>query len=157
MRSANVKVCVRVRPPQPREIQSGEFTGSLASHKNCVYLSKDARPVLISADGAFADAGIDAFSFDAVLGQESNQTDVYAAVNPVVKSVLDGVNATIFAYGQVHDRTALLFVRSNAQCVLCLRRPQVRPTLCPAHSTEATPEFAVVLRQPCSRKARRWE
>ena len=37
--------------------------------------------------------------FDDVLGPKAEQGDVYAAVRGCALSVLDGVNATIFAYG----------------------------------------------------------
>jgi kinesin family protein 5 len=41
------------------------------------------------------------FNFDAVFGPESNQADVYQKVaHQQVVDVLDGYNATVFAYGQ---------------------------------------------------------
>ena len=41
------------------------------------------------------------FTFDRVFTAESTQHDVYQTVGlPVVKSVLEGYNGTIFAYGQ---------------------------------------------------------
>ena len=41
------------------------------------------------------------FSFDAVFGEASTQRQVYdTCAAPVVESVLNGFNGTIFAYGQ---------------------------------------------------------
>jgi kinesin family protein 3/17 len=41
------------------------------------------------------------FSFDAVFGETSTQRQVYdTCAAPVVESVLNGFNGTIFAYGQ---------------------------------------------------------
>ena len=38
-------------------------------------------------------------SYDVVLGQKSTQEDVYNQVRDTTKSVMEGVNATVFAYG----------------------------------------------------------
>lgn len=41
------------------------------------------------------------FTFDAVFDAKSRQQDIYdEAIRPLVASVLQGFNATIFAYGQ---------------------------------------------------------
>ena len=41
------------------------------------------------------------FTFDAVFDCNSKQTDIYDEImRPIVDSVLDGYNGTIFAYGQ---------------------------------------------------------
>ncbi len=40
------------------------------------------------------------FMFDRVFGHEARQTDVYeATAQPLLSGVLDGYNATVFAYG----------------------------------------------------------
>ena len=40
------------------------------------------------------------FTFDNVFNMESTQKEVYdAAAKPIIQSVLDGFNGTIFAYG----------------------------------------------------------
>ncbi|RHY91791.1 hypothetical protein DYB37_003139, partial [Aphanomyces astaci] len=39
-------------------------------------------------------------AFDHIFTAESTQADVYASVQPLVADVLEGYNATIFAYGQ---------------------------------------------------------
>jgi len=38
--------------------------------------------------------------FEKVFGPEASQQDVYTQVQPVVRAALEGVNATVFAYGQ---------------------------------------------------------
>ena len=40
------------------------------------------------------------YSYDAVFGGDSSQEEVFAEVQPVVTSVMDGYNVCIFAYGQ---------------------------------------------------------
>ena len=46
------------------------------------------------------DGGKYQFAFDTIFGPESTQDDVYdGAARPVVDSVLEGFNGTIFAYG----------------------------------------------------------
>lgn len=39
-------------------------------------------------------------SYDAVLGVESTQLELYSAVRNCTQAILNGFNATIFAYGQ---------------------------------------------------------
>lgn len=41
------------------------------------------------------------YTFDAVIGQTGSQADVFEVVGvPLISSVLDGINATVMAYGQ---------------------------------------------------------
>lgn len=41
------------------------------------------------------------FTFDHIFNEESNQDDIFNSVaNPLIEDVLEGYNATIFAYGQ---------------------------------------------------------
>jgi hypothetical protein len=40
------------------------------------------------------------FSVDAAFGEDSTQEDVYDYVEPLVAGVVQGINTTIFAYGQ---------------------------------------------------------
>lgn len=41
------------------------------------------------------------FEFDSVLPEDSLQSDVFAELEPVLKSSLEGCNVCIFAYGKV--------------------------------------------------------
>ena len=51
------------------------------------------------------------YSFDRVIGGEGTQKDVYEVVHPLVESVVQGYNATVFAYGVTG--TVLLIGKSN--------------------------------------------
>ncbi|KAM3924405.1 kinesin-like protein KIF3A isoform 1-T1 [Leptodactylus fuscus] len=88
----NVKVVVRCRPLNEREKAMGnkmavtvdEFRGTIAVHK---VDSMNEPPKT--------------FTFDTVFGPDSNQLDVYnLTARPIIDSVLEGYNGTIFAYGQ---------------------------------------------------------
>lgn len=83
----NVRVVCRVRPQNAREIKEGGVP--------CVKVSKN------SIDVNTPDEGTHTFNFDRVFGVESDQRSVFEdAAIPLVKDVLNGYNATIFAYGQ---------------------------------------------------------
>lgn len=117
---SNVRVIVRVRPFLPHELSSGTHTSNL--------IRIDDRPIDVHAtsnsneprdeDGERHAAstttmtngqisiGIKesehAFTFDAVLTPQQSQLDVYEAgnVERMLKALLKGYHATIFAYGQ---------------------------------------------------------
>uniref|UniRef100_A0A3P9LGN0 Kinesin motor domain-containing protein n=1 Tax=Oryzias latipes TaxID=8090 RepID=A0A3P9LGN0_ORYLA len=75
--SDNVKVVVRFRPLNQREKMTGfkQFETAQEPPKK--------------------------FTFDTVFGPDSKQLDVYnLTARPIVDSVLEGYNGTIFAYGQ---------------------------------------------------------
>ena len=58
------------------------------------------KPVVLKADGQVPD-GVAAYTFDKCFNYLSTQAEVYEnAVRPSVQAVLDGYNATVFAYGQ---------------------------------------------------------
>ena len=94
----NVRVVVRIRPTNQKEIQSGGV--------QCV---KDGETNI----EVFVDDGSHAFNFDHVFGMESTQVQIfeYTAV-PLVQDVLSGYNATIFAYGQTGTGKVSLVLRS---------------------------------------------
>lgn len=86
----SIKVLVRVRPMSESEYLQGE--GDLG----VVDIQSNTNLALSNADGRRQFQ----CTFDAVLGPESTQSDVYATVQGCTKSVIDGFNSTIFAYGQ---------------------------------------------------------
>ena len=91
MSSESVKVIVRVRPMNGRE-----------TTKQCTNIVQADQPscqlTLINPNEADSQK---VFSFDAVFPYNSEQQSVYEEAGfPLVESVLDGYNGTIFAYGQ---------------------------------------------------------
>lgn len=96
----NVRVVCRVRPQNARELREG---GVL-----CLKLTTSSIEVMSDDDSH-------TFQFDRVFGFESDQKSVFddAAV-PLIHDVLNGYNATIFAYGQTgrissHIHTSYIF------------------------------------------------
>ena len=65
-------------------------------------------------------------AFDCVLGPETDQRSVYEQVRPCTEAVINGFNATVFAYGQ----TGLYILSSPAPC-MHLFRSQARARLTP--------------------------
>ncbi|XP_032941998.1 kinesin-like protein KIF27 isoform X2 [Catharus ustulatus] len=85
MEEIPVKVAVRVRPLLSKEI--------LHNHQVCVRLVPNAKQVIIGKDHVF--------TFDFVFGKNSSQEEVYAVcIKPLLVSLTEGYNATVFAYGQ---------------------------------------------------------
>ncbi|CAI9730583.1 KIF27 isoform X1 [Octopus vulgaris] len=84
MQEINVKVAVRVRPLLNRERLNGE--------KRCVRVFPTTNQIVLGTDKGF--------TFDYVHSAHSTQKDVYQSVEPLVESIFEGYNATVFAYGQ---------------------------------------------------------
>ena len=83
----NVKVVVRARPPSQEEIaKSNPQILSTIGMKEIAIRYKSTKKV---------------FTFDRVYSQYTSQEELFNySVKPLVNEVLDGYNATIFAYGQ---------------------------------------------------------
>ncbi|XP_037633039.1 kinesin-like protein KIF27 [Sebastes umbrosus] len=80
-----VRVALRVRPLLPREV--------LHNHQVCVRLVPGSSQVMLGSDRLF--------SFDHAFGPTASQDEVYeSCVQPLVESLVDGHNATVFCYGQ---------------------------------------------------------
>lgn len=80
-----VRVAVRIRPLLPKEV--------LHNHQVCVRVVPGSAQVMLSSDRVF--------SFDHAFGPTASQDEVYeSCVQPLVESLVDGYNATIFCYGQ---------------------------------------------------------
>jgi len=88
-----VKVVVRCRPLNAKEVEQG--------HETCVQMFPDRGLIEIRNPALGPTDPIKTFTFDAVYDCNSKQLDLYAETfAPLVDSVLDGFNGTIFAYGQ---------------------------------------------------------
>eukprot|EP00040_Diaphanoeca_grandis_P014186 m.71809 g.71809 ORF g.71809 m.71809 type:complete len:1100 (-) comp24394_c0_seq3:172-3471(-) len=107
--SSPVIVCVRVRPPLPREIdKEGVFHSciGIAKNKSEIHVTTTDKPVLIRADGtpdpqAALKAGLKSFNFDKVFATETTNDELFQSqCNGAIQSVLRGISSTIFAYGQ---------------------------------------------------------
>ncbi|XP_046330087.2 kinesin-like protein KIF27 isoform X1 [Haliotis rufescens] len=85
MQEVNVRVAVRVRPLLPKERLGGD--------QMCVQVLRNTNQLIVGKDRAF--------TFDHVFNHKTSQEDVYqTCVDPLVRSIFDGYNATVFAYGQ---------------------------------------------------------
>uniref|UniRef100_A0A3P8RWL3 Kinesin motor domain-containing protein n=1 Tax=Amphiprion percula TaxID=161767 RepID=A0A3P8RWL3_AMPPE len=80
-----VRVAVRIRPLLPKEV--------LRHHQVCVRVVPSTAQVMLGSDRLFC--------FDHAFGPTASQDQVYeSCVQPLVESLLDGYNATVFCYGQ---------------------------------------------------------
>lgn len=91
--SEAVRVVVRCRPFSRKE--------EITECENILEIDDKLGQIIIRNPKAPPDEPMKVFTFDSVYGWSSNQSDVYDdAVRPLVESVLQGFNGTIFAYGQ---------------------------------------------------------
>eukprot|EP00761_Pharyngomonas_kirbyi_P013092 gb/GECH01013119.1/.p1 GENE.gb/GECH01013119.1/~~gb/GECH01013119.1/.p1 ORF type:complete len:907 (+),score=235.75 gb/GECH01013119.1/:1-2721(+) len=94
----NFKVVIRVRPPLKRELEAEE-----KPFVNVVRVDPDERGVTVSEhlDSEAEAYNSHHFAFDRVYAPKTSQQEVYkTTARPAVLSMLEGYNATIFAYGQ---------------------------------------------------------
>uniref|UniRef100_H2S2Z6 Kinesin motor domain-containing protein n=1 Tax=Takifugu rubripes TaxID=31033 RepID=H2S2Z6_TAKRU len=81
----NIQVAVRIRPLLPKEL--------LRHHCECVKVIPGSAQVTVNPDRLF--------TFDHAFGPSASQDEVYrACIQPMVRSLLDGYNATVFCYGE---------------------------------------------------------
>uniref|UniRef100_A0A3Q3JZP4 Kinesin motor domain-containing protein n=1 Tax=Monopterus albus TaxID=43700 RepID=A0A3Q3JZP4_MONAL len=80
-----IKVAVRIHPLLEKEV--------VRNHQVCVWVGPGSSQVIFGSDRVF--------SFDHVFGSTASQDSVYeSCIQPLVESLVDGYNATIFCYGQ---------------------------------------------------------
>eukprot|EP01031_Cornospumella_fuschlensis_P039281 gene39281-47809_t len=84
----NIIACCRTRPPSDQELVAGG--------KVCIDISDDVDVLCQDVRSQ----SWKSFAFDYVWKPDSTQEDVYADVEPVAVSIIDGYNACIMAYGQ---------------------------------------------------------
>ncbi|XP_004344350.2 cenpe protein [Capsaspora owczarzaki ATCC 30864] len=86
----NINVTIRVRPLNSRELNGGQGQTWSLENNSIVQCNASGRPIPSSS-----------YTFDRIFGANSKTRDVYDQVAAnIVKSAMDGVNGTIFAYGQ---------------------------------------------------------
>ncbi|KRT78481.1 Kinesin [Oryctes borbonicus] len=90
--SENVKVAVRVRPLNKKELRDGlDNITSVDKKNNVISLAKPGLP----------DEPPKSFKFDYIFPEDCTQVDLYKQIAyPIVEKVFRGYNGTIFAYGQ---------------------------------------------------------
>lgn len=92
----SIKVVFRVRPLNAKEKQQGRRVAAIAHETSGVVELRPPDP-----DDAADGAASKTFTFDAVFSERSTQRHVYdVCAAPVVESVLQGYNGTVFAYGE---------------------------------------------------------
>uniref|UniRef100_A0A3Q2TUA3 Kinesin motor domain-containing protein n=1 Tax=Fundulus heteroclitus TaxID=8078 RepID=A0A3Q2TUA3_FUNHE len=109
-----VRVAVRIRPLLRREL--------LHRHQVCVRVAPPGSgQVLLGPDRLF--------SFDHAFGPTAGQDEVYeSCVQPLVESLLDGYNATVFCYGQTGSgKTYTLGGGSQVKCETVGATAEARP------------------------------
>ena len=88
-----VKVVIRCRPLSNQEIQDNRIVIAEISHPRGEIIIKNPKPDAVETQKTF--------TFDLVYDWTSQQEQIYQDTSyPIVESVLDGYNGTIFAYGQ---------------------------------------------------------
>lgn len=98
----NIRVLLRVRPEKDAEEKAVVYADEVANA--CVVQdlpssSASLQPKSSSNSTSYAKSKAKKFAFDRVFGPGCTQEDVYAAVDPLVISAVNGYNATVFAYG----------------------------------------------------------
>ncbi|KAF1327350.1 Kinesin-like protein, partial [Globisporangium splendens] len=90
----NIAVCIRVRPLSEREVRNRDVNVLRAiTAMNIISIT--------DADGAPLGGKHNVFQYDHIYDQQSSTQHMYDQVaKRIVRSTLDGINGTIFAYGQ---------------------------------------------------------
>uniref|UniRef100_A0A0A9YFR5 Kinesin-like protein n=1 Tax=Lygus hesperus TaxID=30085 RepID=A0A0A9YFR5_LYGHE len=89
----NVRVVVRVRPLNKKEIEAG--------YKTVISVNRINGCICVKNPTAGSQDIPKVFTYDTVFDTDSKQMDVYnETARPIVEKVLAGYNGTIFAYGQ---------------------------------------------------------
>ncbi|KAF9434297.1 Kinesin-like protein kif15, partial [Entomortierella beljakovae] len=95
--SEHVKVYVRVRPPNDRELASEGYTSSSQGNQNSPTVSTLPPNHVFIGTGSKSDT----FTYDCVGGELTTQEQVFSDVGmSIVEQCVKGYNGTIFAYGQ---------------------------------------------------------
>ncbi|KAF8961465.1 Kinesin-like protein kif15, partial [Entomortierella lignicola] len=95
--SEHVKVYVRIRPLNERELASEGYTGSSQGSQSTPTVSVLPPNHVVIGAGSKTDT----FTYDCVGGEHTNQEQVFSDVGKIiVEQCVKGYNGTIFAYGQ---------------------------------------------------------
>ena len=101
-KSENVRVAVRCRPLNSTETSRGE--GSIVtvnSRQAAITVDRPSAATSLTGDADSSTAPSRTFTFDYTYGSDSSQQSIFAqTAQPIIDSVLEGYNGTIFCYGQ---------------------------------------------------------
>ncbi|GLT90185.1 hypothetical protein SLE2022_081310 [Rubroshorea leprosula] len=86
----NIRVYCRVRP----------FLGGQSTRLASVVDNIDEGSISIITPSKYGKDGRKSFTFNKVFGPSATQAEVFSDTQPLIRSVLDGYNVCIFAYGQ---------------------------------------------------------
>ena len=100
-KSANVKVYCRIRPENEKEKANGMKICISPSSENSVKIITEAVGVDTGKDSKNKSDNFQTFTFDGVFPAETEQEKIFEIVaKPLINSALEGINGTIFCYGQ---------------------------------------------------------
>ena len=100
-KSANVKVYCRIRPENEKEKANGMKICISPSSENSVKIITEAVGVDTGKDSRNKSDNFQTFTFDGVFPAETEQEKIFEIVaKPLINSALEGINGTIFCYGQ---------------------------------------------------------
>ncbi|KAF0896475.1 hypothetical protein E2562_024336 [Oryza meyeriana var. granulata] len=85
----NIRVYCRVRPFLPGKVSSSSSVAGLED-----------RTITVMTPSKYGKDARKSFTFNRVFGPLATQEQVFADMQPLIRSVLDGYNVCIFAYGQ---------------------------------------------------------
>ena len=93
-KQSNVKVYCRIRPENEKE--------KLSKTPICIFpLNESTLKICSSSPDQPKDNKSQEFTFDSIFPQNSTQNDIFnKCALPLIKSVLEGINCTLFCYGQ---------------------------------------------------------
>ena len=101
-KSANVKVYCRIRPENEKEKQSGMKICITPTSENSVKILTESVGIDTGKDSSKnKNENFQTFTFDSVFDSQTEQEKIFEVVaKPLINSALEGINGTLFCYGQ---------------------------------------------------------
>ena len=97
-KSFNVKVFCRIRPENEKELQSGFSQCLSVTSPTSLKIKTDQQPLHTQSDST---PQYQEFTFDSVFPQTTPQSQIFnETAKPLITSALNGINCTLFCYGQ---------------------------------------------------------
>ena len=100
-KSANVKVYCRIRPENEKEKANGMKICITPSSENSVKILTESVGVDTGKESKKNSENFQTFTYDGVFSAETEQEKIFEIVaKPLINSALEGINGTLFCYGQ---------------------------------------------------------